>query len=109
MPYSASINASTIQQWMTANLSPQAIEQELQSKGMDALSIEAHLKEFKKLRIAKRQTRGFVCMALGAVIGFISCVCTVTNAILSLYHIILYGLTSIAIFLIIIGLYFVVE
>ncbi|MFZ7113883.1 MAG: hypothetical protein ACO1G9_00795 [Bacteroidota bacterium] len=58
---------------------------------------------------AIRQKRGFSFTATGAVLGFISCVLSLTNPVPELYYIILYGLTSIAILLIFVGLYFIFE
>ncbi len=65
--------------------------------------------ESKKAKIAKRQTDGFILLAFGAVLGFISCVLTIINSIPSLYFWILYGLTSIAVILICAGLYYLFE
>jgi hypothetical protein len=57
----------------------------------------------------KRQTNGFICMGVGAFLGFISCMLTVINPVPALYYYILYGLTSISITIIFIGLYLVFE
>ena len=109
MSYSSSIEMSTIQQWIAAKLEPTAIEKELFSKGFDAESIAAHLAAYKRARNAKRQSNGFIFMALGAFLGFISCVLTLINPVPELYNLILYGLTSISILVIFLGLYFVFE
>jgi hypothetical protein len=58
---------------------------------------------------AIRQKRGFAFAGGGAVLGFISCVLSLTNPVPELYDVILYGLTSVAIILIFIGLYFIFE
>ena len=52
---------------------------------------------------------GFICLGIGAMTGFISCVLTLTNPVPELYNVILYGLTSVAVTIIFIGLYFVFE
>lgn len=57
----------------------------------------------------KKQFNGFFCMGLGAFLGFISCVLSLTNPIPELYNVILYGLTSIAILIIVVGMYFLFE
>lgn len=105
----ATIDAATIQQWIAAKLEPQVIEEDLVSKGMDSTVISTHLKEYRRLRNAKKQFTGFVCLALGAFLGFISCVLSILNPIPELYNIILFGLTSVAILIICLGLYFVFE
>ncbi|MBL0358632.1 MAG: hypothetical protein IPP72_18000 [Chitinophagaceae bacterium] len=109
MSYTATVDAATIQQWINAKLEPQAIEQELLVKGFDASAIASHLKEYRRLKNAKKQFTGFVCMAIGAFLGFISCVLTILNPVPELYNIILFGLTSLAILIIFLGLYFVFE
>lgn len=52
---------------------------------------------------------GFTMLVAGAVLGFISCVLTLTNPVPSLYYWILYGVTSTAVLLISWGLYYVFE
>ena len=109
MSYTVSINAITIREWIGSNLTPQAIEEELQLKGLDAASISAHLKEYKRVRNAKRQFTGFVLMAIGAFIGFLSCILTVSEFFPEWYNFILYGLTIIGVSIVFMGLYFVFE
>ena len=105
----AAIDAETLQQWNAARLEPQTVEEELRSKGLDADAISRHLKEYRKIRNAKKQFTGFVCMAVGAFLGFISCVLTIANPFPELYNLILFGLTSLAILVICLGMYFVFE
>lgn len=105
----ATIDAATIQQWIAAKLEPKTIEEELVSKGMDAPTISTHLKEYRRLKNAKRQFRGFVCMAIGAFLGFISCALSILNPVPELYNLILFGLTSLSILVICLGLYMVFE
>lgn len=68
-----------------------------------------HPEELKRVKNAKKQFTGFICLGTGAFLGFISCVLTLTNPIPELFNIILYGLTSVAILIICAGLYFVFE
>ncbi len=109
MSYPTTIDAATIQQWVSARRAPQTIEEELQSLGLNAETISSHLKEFRRLKNAKKQFSGFCCMALGAFLGFISCVLSIINPVPELYNVILFGLTSVAILIICLGLYFVFE
>jgi hypothetical protein len=103
------VDTATMQQWIASKLDPGVIEAELQAKGFDAEAIATNLKAFKRVRNAKRQVTGFVCMGIGAFLGFISCMLTVINPIPELYNIILFGLTSVAILIICLGMYFVFE
>ena len=57
----------------------------------------------------KDSLQDFVFLAVGAVMGFISCLLTIINPVPSLYGVILYGLTSVAIILIMMGLYYLFE
>ncbi len=98
-----------IHKWLADKLEPAAIEQELTAGGLDAESIKAYIKEFRKVRNSKKLTTGFICMAIGAFLGFVSCVLTLANPFPELYNVILYGLTSVSILVIMLGLYFVFE
>jgi hypothetical protein len=109
MSDSSTINSSLIQQWITDNLDQQKITSELQQQGLASESIEAYLREYNKAKIAKRQAMGGYYLAAGSILGFISCLLTMTNPIPSLYYVILYGLTSVVVVLICIGLYLVFE
>jgi hypothetical protein len=103
------VDLNTIQQWIAAKLEPETVEQKLKEDGLDAASITIHLKAFRKLKNAKKLQAGFVCMAAGAFLGFVSCLLTIINPVPALYNIILYGLTSVAICIICLGMYFVFE
>jgi hypothetical protein len=109
MPYSASIDANTIRQWVAAKREPKMLEAELLSSGFDAETISTHLKEYRRLRNAAKQFNGVICISVGAMLGFISCVLSITNPIPDLYNIILFGLTSVAICIICLGMYFIFE
>ncbi len=63
----------------------------------------------QRLKRAKQQNLGFILAGIGAFLGFISCVLTLWNPIPSIYDLVLYGLTSIAILVIFAGLYLIFE
>lgn len=109
MTYTATFDTATIQQWVASKLEPQSAAAELLSKGFDETTIAAYLKEYRRVRNAKKQFNGFVCMAVGAILGFVSCVLTLTNLFPELYNVILFGLTSVAILVICLGMYFLFE
>lgn len=103
------IDASTIRKWMEAKLSPAEVENQLQQQGYSEESIAVYIKRYKKERHAGRRFNGFVCAGVGALLGFISCVLSIFNPIPELFHVILFGLTSVAILIICLGLYFLFE
>jgi hypothetical protein len=109
MPYDTTIDTNILQKWIAARMEPKAVEEALLASGYDETAINSHLNEYRRLKNAKRLFEGFVCMGVGAFLGFISCVLTLINAVPALYAIILYGLTSLAILVILVGLYFVFE
>jgi protein-S-isoprenylcysteine O-methyltransferase Ste14 len=109
MSYKNAIDQSVLQQWVASKLDTSAVEEKLKIMGLDAESITMQLKEYKRLCNAKKQFMGFVFMAVGASLGFISCVLSIINPIPELYNLILFGLTSIAIIIIFIGMYCVFE
>lgn len=99
----------SVQQWIADKRDARHIEAELIALGHDAGTIELHLREYRRIRHGKRQVAGFIWMGIGAFLGFISCVLSLTNPFPELYYWILYGLTSFAVVLIFVGLYFVFE
>ena len=103
------INSTLINQWTIERLNSQQIEEKLMALGYDSESITAYIKEFNKLKYARRQNIGFVLIAIGALLGFLSCVLTMLNPDPKLFDFFLYGLTSIAIVVVFIGFYCVFE
>lgn len=106
---SYTVSASAMQQWMADKLDTQKIEEELLVLGLDEEAIAIHIKEFKKFKYAKRQLTGFICLGVGASLGFVSCLLSIINPVPELYYWFLYGLTSVAILVIFLGLYYVLE
>ncbi len=102
-------SSSIIDKWVAENLGIQKVEQNLISLGYDEQTIEAYLRDFKKIKYAKRQSNGFTYLGVGAFLGFLSCVLSLINPIPELYNWILFGLTSISILIICIGLYNIFE
>ncbi|MCC6288952.1 MAG: hypothetical protein IT249_13800 [Chitinophagaceae bacterium] len=84
------IDPMLIRPWIQAELKPDGAEAKLQGEGFSEENVMAYLREFKKERFADRPFKGFICMALGAFLGFISCLLTVFNPIPELYNIILF-------------------
>lgn len=109
MSYQKAIDQSLLQRWVASKLDPSAVEENLKTMGLDAESVKTQLKEYKRLCNAKKQFMGFVFMAVGAFLGFVSCVLSLINPIPELYNVILFGLTSVAIIVIFIGMYCVFE
>ena len=103
------INSALINQWSIERLSMQEVEQKLIALGYDSDYINVHLKEFNKLKYAKRQSAGFVLLGIGALLGFLSCLLTMVNPIPDLNDFFLYGLTSLAIVIVSIGFYYIFE
>lgn len=105
----ANIDAAIIQQWIAAKLEPDAVEKELQLKGLSADEVMNYVKAFKKARNAKRFSAGMVYVAIGSILGFISTMLTIFNPFPELYYYILYGLTSVSVLVIFWGLYMIFE
>lgn len=109
MTEQANINTSLLQQWFNENLKINEVEAKLASQGLDEESFANHLKEFKKLINAKRQTTGFVLMGIGAFLGFVACVVTMLSFSPLVNDIFMYGMTSVAVVIVMYGLYLVFE
>lgn len=106
---STAINKNILTTWVNENLSLEVVMQKLNESGYDSETLNLLVQEFKKLKRSKRQSTGFCFTIVGAVLGFISCLLTILNPVPSLYNIILYGLTSVAIVVIVCGLYHIFE
>jgi hypothetical protein len=97
------------QQVWSLKLPPGDVEQELMKRGITTGQMPGYLEAIKKIRYAKRRSTGFICMAAGALLGFISCVLTISHALPHMYDFIMYGLTTIAVSIVVLGLYYVFE
>ncbi len=109
MLYPTSVDPAVVQEWIAGKLEISTVRQHLLEKGWSEETITAHLAAFKKMRYARRQHKGFICLGTGALLGFISCVLTMINPVPELYNWILYGLTSVAMVFIFFGLYYLFE
>lgn len=103
------VDVSLIRKWMETRLTIAEVEKQLQQQNYAEENVAAYIKEYKKARYAGRRFNGFVCAGVGALLGFISCILSVFNPIPELFHVILFGLTSVAILIICLGLYFLFE
>jgi len=109
MSTATNLNNLLIQQWVAQRLELNAVERNLGSLGYDKETIQAYMAAFKKARYAKRHFSGFLCLGLGAFIGFLSCVLALLNPIPEWHDLFLFGLTSIAILVICWGLFCIFE
>ncbi len=109
MPEKFAIDENICQQILSLKLTPNAIEEELRKRGIQAEDITEYQKEIIKLKNAKRRSTGFICMAAGAFLGFLSCVLTITHTMPHLFDFIFYGLTAVAVCIVVLGLYYVFE
>ena len=98
-----------IHQWIMEKLHPTAAEEKLKEHGFDHAHITEYIKAFKKALNARSQTRGFIFTGIGAFLGFIGCMFTVTNPIPEMYDFFLYGVVSAAMLFIFWGLYLIFE
>lgn len=104
------VNESICQQLLSSGLNAEAIQASLKEKGISGDNlVKAYLDAIKKMRYAKRRNTGFLCMAGGALLGFLSCVLTITHVMPHMFDFIFYGLTSLAVCIVVLGLYYVFE
>lgn len=109
MQTTTALDNSLLQQWLIERAEVSSIEENLRTKGFDPELVTGYVKEYKRIRYARRLYKGFLFLGAGAFIGFVSCILSLTNPIPSLYNFFLYGFISIAMALIFIGLYLVFE
>ncbi|TAH40935.1 MAG: hypothetical protein EYC69_09710 [Bacteroidetes bacterium] len=103
------VSPAIVKKWIAENLDLTSIEHNLKSERFSDDVIVAYVKEYRKQKLGQKQGYGFIVISIGAVLGFVSCVLTLTNPFPELFHAILYGLTSIAVLLIMAGLYLIFE
>lgn len=102
-------NKAQFDDWLMNNLKPEEVTQQLLASGLNADDILINLKEYKRLRQNKRNFTGFVYMGLGAFIGFVSCVLAILNPLPEWHNFFLFGLTTVAVLIVFVGLYMVFE
>lgn len=103
------LTAEKISYWLHHHFEPDKVKKELDEGDFSEEEIEFYLKEFKKQYYAKRQKTGFIFLLIGAFAGFLSCVLSISNPFPEMYETILFGMTSISLIIIFIGLYFLFE
>lgn len=109
MPAAVNIDETICEQLLSSNITPEAAKTALKSKGIDSENIDAYLEAIKRMRCAKRRSLGFICMCVGAFLGFLSCVLTITHALPGMFEFIFYGLTILAVCIVVYGMYCVFE
>ena len=109
MTDAVTIDKTICQELLSSNLTPDAVKTALETKGIQTENISFYLQAIKKMRCEKRRTKGFLCMALGAFLGFLSCVLTITHALPHMFDFIFYGLTTLAVCVVVYGMYCVFE
>ena len=103
------IDENICRQVLSLKLTPDAVVEELQKKGIQPAYIGEYQNAIKRIRYAKRRSTGFACMAAGAFLGFLSCVLTITHTMPHMFDFIFYGLTTAAVCIVVLGLYYVFE
>jgi hypothetical protein len=103
------IDNKLIQSWIEARLSPAEVEQKLRSGGFAEEHIAAYMDGYKKECCAARRFKGFLYISLGGLLGFISCLLSIFHVFPAFSGLILFGLTSVAVLLVFVGLYFLFE
>jgi len=101
----ANISNEIIQQWVNNNLSDDEVKLWLKQFNIDEATAATYFAEFNKLKLKKRSSLGIGFMITGAFVGFISCALSIATP----HPIFLYGLTSLAIIIVFIGLYLIFE
>lgn len=89
-------------QWLADGLDNKQVEAEMLKMGIDERNVPDLLREFKKMRNARNTTIGLYFILAGALLCLVSCVLTLAFSSASAF--ILYGLTSVGVIIVFIGL-----
>ena len=103
------IDLSRVRLWINHNYDKSKIESELAKLDFTEDLVAEYLKAFNKAKTEVRQFNGFIWMAVGAFLGFVSCVLSLWNPIPELFYPILFGPTPLSILMVCYGLYLVFE
>ncbi|MFN4234644.1 MAG: hypothetical protein ACK4IK_07545 [Bacteroidia bacterium] len=103
------IEKQILSKWLLNNLSIEAIESELLKEGIPSDYVNAYINAYKKMKIEKRQHKAFICLVVGAFIGFLSFLLAITDLIPQFHTLNLYGGTTLAGIIIFVGLYLLFE
>ncbi|MBL7700703.1 MAG: hypothetical protein JNM14_00515 [Ferruginibacter sp.] len=104
------VDESICQQLLSSGLNTEGIQASLKEKGIsDDDLVAAYMDTIKKMRYSKRRNMGFTFMAAGAFLGFLSCVLTISHVLPQMFDFIFYGLTTLAVCIVVLGLYYVFE
>lgn len=109
MPYTSTIPMEQLDLWLREQKPLKFVKEQLELNGMPVELQDEMYQQYRKMRTAKRQWRGFVCLGIGAFLGFFSCFLTLIEAFPSLNSLILYGITGIGVCIIFNGLYNIFE
>ena len=101
------INNATIQSWIDNRLTIESVEQFLISNGYETVQIQEYIQQFKKIKNSKKLITGIIIMGIGAFMGFLACVIAMINPFPDIQDFFLFGLTLVAIGLMIYGMYLV--
>lgn len=89
-------------QWLANGLDNKQVEAEMLKMGIEERNLPDLLREFKKMRNARNTTIGLYFILAGALLCLISCVLTLAFSSASAF--ILYGLTSVGVIIVFVGL-----
>ena len=101
------INNATIQSWIDNRLTIESVEQSLISNGYETDEIQDYIQQFKKIKNSNKLITGIVIMGIGAFMGFLACVIAMINPMPDIQDFFLFGLTLVAVGLMIYGMYLV--
>ncbi len=91
--------------WLDKDMNDVQIEAELLATGADERHVATMLAEIKKLRNARKTANGLIYILIGAVTCLLSCILTMTSSYSnSSFSLILYGITTIGIIIVFVGL-----
>lgn len=69
----STISTAAIEEWISEDLTPQAVESRLISQGYDLNSVQEHLIEFKRLKRTKNHPLGLMILTFCVQVGIIAC------------------------------------
>lgn len=103
------LDLDLLRAWVAEKIDEEIARERLIAKGFVGEILGKHVKEFRRLRSMHRQTTGFIITAIGAFLGFVSCILTMMDIAPAWNGFFLYGLTTVAVIITCLGLWYIFE
>jgi hypothetical protein len=98
-----------IRKWIAESSGEEGLSVHLQSLGYSETHVRVHIEAYRALRAKGRRNTATACLLGGGALALSSCLMSIFNVIPGFTGVLLFGLTSVAIGVMFVGLYLLFE